>query len=175
MENKIIAIQAAIFAVCGNEMFEVMCDCHFTDEQHEGPCRIDRKEIHLGNLLKTIGIKDRTNGIGWYGIADDGSLLFLTEYAGKYDRGDVSLVGLTYDLSKSFDENLKNEKLVEFLYKIDGLYTRPGRGKPSLAFMHKSHFDLIPEFQRLKRPESDMEFRSLCSQKFAQAFYQANQ
>jgi len=276
MENKIIAIQAAIFAVCGNEMFEVMCDCHFTDEQHEGPCRIDRKEIHLGNLLKTIGIKDRTNGIGWYGIADDGSLLFLTEYAGKYDRGDVSLVGLTYDLSKSFDENLKNEKLVpngqvygvianpvctefstarsngrarnpnegmklvqeclriikeadpvfwvienpakgvlkkylgtpdyeyepwwfgspwtkrtalwghfhkpERIYskwedvpKIDGLYTRPGRGKPSLAFMHKSHFDLIPEFQRLKRPESDMEFRSLCSQKFAQAFYQANQ
>lgn len=58
--------------------------------------------------------------------------------------------------------------------KISELYQRPGRSKPSLAFMHKSSFDKIPEFLGLPRPESDMEFRSLCSQKFAQAFYQAN-
>ena len=58
--------------------------------------------------------------------------------------------------------------------KIDGLYQRPGRGKPSLAFMHKSAAKLIPEFSDF-HPDSDMEFRSLCSQKFAQAFYQANQ
>lgn len=57
--------------------------------------------------------------------------------------------------------------------KIDGLYTRPGRGKPSLAFMHKSHARLIPEFAGFN-PESDMEFRSLCSQKFARAFFEAN-
>lgn len=57
--------------------------------------------------------------------------------------------------------------------KIDGLYTRPGRGKPSLAFMHKNHAKLIPEFAPFA-PESDMEFRSLCSQKFAQAFFKAN-
>lgn len=57
--------------------------------------------------------------------------------------------------------------------KIAGLYQRPGRGKPSLAFMHKSHAKLIPEFA-LFNPESDMEFRSLCSQKFAKAFYEAN-
>lgn len=54
------------------------------------------------------------------------------------------------------------------------LYVRPNRPKPSLAFMHKSAFDLIPEFKGLPRPTSDMEFRSLCSQRFAQAFYQAN-
>ena len=58
--------------------------------------------------------------------------------------------------------------------KLDGLYQRPGRGKPSLAFMHKSHYRFIPEFQTLPAPQSDMEFRSLCSQKFAQAFYKAN-
>lgn len=58
--------------------------------------------------------------------------------------------------------------------KIDGLYTRPGRGKPSLAFMHKSHARFIPEFAGFN-PESDMEFRSLCSQKFAKAFFEANQ
>jgi hypothetical protein len=58
--------------------------------------------------------------------------------------------------------------------KLDGLYTRPGRGKPSLAFMHKSHYHAIPEFHTLPVPDSDMEFRSLCSQKFAQAFMEAN-
>lgn len=58
--------------------------------------------------------------------------------------------------------------------KLDGLYTRPGRPKPSLTFMHKSHYKFIPEFQDLPEPQSDMEFRSLCSQKFAQAFLKAN-
>jgi site-specific DNA-cytosine methylase len=59
--------------------------------------------------------------------------------------------------------------------KLDGLYQRPGRGKPSLAFMHKSHYHKIPEFQQLPVPQNDMEFRSLCSQKFAQAFFENNQ
>lgn len=59
--------------------------------------------------------------------------------------------------------------------KIAELYTRPGRPKPSLAFMHKSAYKHIPEFQHLPEPQSDMEFRSLCSQNFAQAFYKSNQ
>ena len=58
--------------------------------------------------------------------------------------------------------------------KINGLYTRPNRPKPSLAFMHKSHYKYIEEFHTLPAPNSDMEFRSLCSQKFAEAFYNAN-
>jgi hypothetical protein len=58
--------------------------------------------------------------------------------------------------------------------KIQGLYQRPGRGKPSLAFMHKSSFFKIPEFQNLPTPQTDAEFRSLCSQKFAQAFFLKN-
>lgn len=58
--------------------------------------------------------------------------------------------------------------------KIQGLYVRPGRPKPGLAFMHKSAYKIIPEFQCLPEPESDMEFRSLCSQKFANAFFQVN-
>ncbi len=67
----------------------------------------------------------------------------------------------------------KKYKKWEDVPKIEGLYTRPGRGKPSLAFMHKSHVKLIPEFSCF-HPDSDMEFRSLCSQKFAQAFYESN-
>ena len=58
--------------------------------------------------------------------------------------------------------------------KNPDLYVRPGRPKPSLAFMHKSHYHKIPEFQHLPVPQSDMEFRSLCSQKFAEAFYKVN-
>ena len=56
------------------------------------------------------------------------------------------------------------------------LYVRPGRQKPSLAFAHKSAFDLIPEFRDsgMPRPQSDMELRSLCSQKFAAAFKEVN-
>lgn len=61
----------------------------------------------------------------------------------------------------------------ESVPKLEGLYTRPGRGKPSLAFMHKNHVRHIPEFACF-HPDSDMEFRSLCSQKFAQAFFEAN-
>lgn len=57
--------------------------------------------------------------------------------------------------------------------KIDGLYTRPGRGKPSLAFMHKNHKRFIKEFDAFE-VDSDMEFRSLCSQNFAKAFFEAN-
>jgi len=58
--------------------------------------------------------------------------------------------------------------------KLD-LYARPGR-KPSIAFMHKSSFHLIPEFRDsgMPTPTTDAEFRSLCSQKFANAFKVAN-
>lgn len=54
------------------------------------------------------------------------------------------------------------------------LYVRPGRGKPSLAFMHKSAQRLIPEFDVFEQVDSDMELRSLNSQKFAQTFKEAN-
>lgn len=57
--------------------------------------------------------------------------------------------------------------------KIPELYTRPWRWKPSLAFMHKSHKQFIREFDSFET-DSDMDFRSLCSQNFAQAFFESN-
>lgn len=55
------------------------------------------------------------------------------------------------------------------------IYTRPGRGKPNLAFLHKSAVDLIPEFQWAKdRIKCDADLRSMCSQGFARAFYEVN-
>lgn len=56
-----------------------------------------------------------------------------------------------------------------------GLYQRPGRGKPNLAFLHKSAIDLIPEFDPFKVfVKTDADLRSLCSQGFAAAFKRAN-
>lgn len=74
------------------------------------------------------------------------------------------------------DFNMPQRKYSEWedVPKIPELYVRPGRPKPSLAFMHKSAQKLIPEFQVFEQTDSDMEFRSLCSQKFAQAFKKAN-
>lgn len=46
-------------------------------------------------------------------------------------------------------------------------------GKPEMHTLHKSAVKDIPEFASFN-PDSDMEFRSLCSQKFAQAFFNAN-
>lgn len=57
--------------------------------------------------------------------------------------------------------------------KIEGLYTRPNRQKPSLAFMHKSHKKFIPSFDDFI-VDDDMGFRSLCSQGFAKAFFDKN-
>ncbi len=74
-----------------------------------------------------------------------------------------------------FNIPAKNYKKWEDVEKIPELYTRPGRGKPSLAFNHKSHIRFIREFDCFTNVDSDMEFRSLCSQKFAQAFYKVNQ
>lgn len=59
--------------------------------------------------------------------------------------------------------------------KIPKLYIRGTRNKPNMVYLHKSAYKLIQEFHHLPKPENDMEFRSLCSQKFAQEFYRSNQ
>jgi hypothetical protein len=53
------------------------------------------------------------------------------------------------------------------------LYIRKPRNKPNMVYLHKNAIKDIPEFSCFK-VDSDMEFRSLCSQKFAQAFYEVN-
>ncbi len=59
--------------------------------------------------------------------------------------------------------------------KNENLYVRPTRPKPALAFMHKSAINFIPEFEFAKEfVKNDADFRSLCSQGFAKAFFQNN-
>lgn len=63
----------------------------------------------------------------------------------------------------------------EYVPKNKNLYIRPGRPKPSLAFLHKSAIEYIPEFEPFRdKVDSDNAFRSLCSQGFASAFKEYN-
>jgi len=60
--------------------------------------------------------------------------------------------------------------------KNKNLYVRPTRGKPSMAFLHKSALEKLPEFHCFREHiKNDMSFRSLCSQNFAKAFFEVNQ
>lgn len=55
------------------------------------------------------------------------------------------------------------------------LYVRPSRGRPSLAFLHKSAIYDIPEFFKfIGLVKDDMSFRSLCPQTFAEQFFNHN-
>ena len=59
--------------------------------------------------------------------------------------------------------------------KNDNLYIRPGRPKPSLAFLHKSAIQFLPEFNWCRdRIKTDADLRSLCSQGFAEQFKAVN-
>jgi len=63
----------------------------------------------------------------------------------------------------------------EEVQQNDKLYIRPNRPKPSLAFLHKSAVHNIPEFKPfIDHVHCDADFRSLCSQGFANAFKDVN-
>ena len=57
--------------------------------------------------------------------------------------------------------------------KLD-LYTRPNRGKPNYAYLHKSAVKCIPQLSGYN-PKTDAEFRAITPPGFAQEFFKANQ
>lgn len=61
----------------------------------------------------------------------------------------------------------------EDVSKLD-LYTRPNRGKPNFAYLHKSSWDKIPQLS-FHKPNTDAEFRAMTPPGFAKAFFEANQ
>lgn len=54
------------------------------------------------------------------------------------------------------------------------IYTRPNRGKPSIAYLHKSAQANIPQLQCFE-VTNDASFRAITPPGFAQAFFKANQ
>lgn len=53
------------------------------------------------------------------------------------------------------------------------LYTRPGRGKPNFAYLHKSAQKDIPQLA-WATPKTDADFRAITPPGFARAFFEAN-
>lgn len=53
------------------------------------------------------------------------------------------------------------------------LYTRPNRGKPNFAYLHKSALKDIPQLS-FASPKTDADFRAITPPAFASAFYEAN-
>jgi len=67
------------------------------------------------------------------------------------------------------------EKWEDVPNKISSLWKRKDRDKPCLAYLHKNDVLKIPEFEwAISKIKSDMDLRSMCSQGFAKAFYEAN-
>ena len=63
----------------------------------------------------------------------------------------------------------------EDLEKIENLYIRGNRKKPSLAYLHKNDKYKIKEWEwAYDLINDDMSLRSMCSDGFAKAFYEAN-
>ena len=58
--------------------------------------------------------------------------------------------------------------------KLPGLYVRPGRGTPSIAFNHVGHKKFIPQLKDFN-VKTDAEFRAITAPGFAKAFFEANQ
>lgn len=74
-----------------------------------------------------------------------------------------------------FNKPEKLYKKWEYVPKNPNLYVRPGRGKPSLAFLHKSALEFLPEFWWAKEfIQNDSDLRSMCADGFAHEFYKYN-
>lgn len=59
---------------------------------------------------------------------------------------------------------------------VPGLYVRPGRSYPSLAFQHKSALQFIESFTPfVDYIKTDYDLRSITPQGFAKAFFESNQ
>lgn len=72
----------------------------------------------------------------------------------------------------SWSRPLKKYNKWEAVPKLN-LYTRPGRGKPNFAYLHKSAWYEIPQLS-FHKPETDAEFRAMTPPGFARAFFEAN-
>ena len=68
----------------------------------------------------------------------------------------------------------KKYKRYEDCPHIDGLYIRPGRKTPSIAFNHVGHKKFIRAFDCYNL-QTDAEFRAITPPAFAKAFFEANQ
>jgi hypothetical protein len=73
----------------------------------------------------------------------------------------------------NFNPPIKQYKKYTDLKPIDGLYIRPGRNTPSIAFNHLSHKKFIKQLDYFDAVD-DASFRAITPPGFARAFMEAN-
>lgn len=112
----------------------------------------------------------------WWAI--ENPVGYLREYMGKpeltfqpWEYGDPWTKRT--DIWGSFTIPQKKYKNWEDVPNKLPLYTRPGRGKPNFAYLHKSAHPLIPQLS-WAHPVTDAEFRAITPPAFAKAFFEAN-
>lgn len=133
-------------------------------------------EEGLKVVMACIRIIQRCNPKWW---AMENPVGYLREYMGKpamtfqpWEYGDPWTKRT--DIWGTFAQP---EKLYRAWEDVPGklpLYTRPGRGKPNFAYLHKSAHALIPQLA-FANPQTDAEFRAITPPRFAKAFFKANQ
>lgn len=77
------------------------------------------------------------------------------------------------DIWGEFRTPAKMYKHWEYVPNKLPLYTRPGRGKPNFAYLHKSAHSLIPQLS-FASPKTDADFRAITPPGFANAFFKSN-
>lgn len=122
-----------------------------------------------------LKIIEETNPVFW---ALENPIGMLSKFLGKhqftfqpYEFGD-GWTKRTMIWGK-FNRPIKQYKNYEDCPKIDGLYIRPNRKTPSIAFNHKSHKKFIKSFDDFS-VDTDAAFRAITPQGFANAFFKAN-
>lgn len=142
---------------------------------NQSMCRKDGLEI----VKACMRIIKECNPVFW--ALENPATGDLEKYLGKpkmtfqpYEYGDewakkTALWGVFNEPKKIY--NSKNRPC-----GLKGLYVRPGRGYPSLAFQHKSAIKYIPQFAPFADfIKTDYDLRSITPPSFAKAFFEANQ
>lgn len=142
-------------------------------------CKAEARERKPEDGLKTViaclRIIRKSNPKWW---AMENPVGYLREYMGKptvtfqpWEYGDPWTKRT--DLWGTFSPPQKVYSAWEDVPNKLPLYTRPGRGKPNFAYLHKSAHALIPQLS-FAVPQTDAEFRAMTPPGFAQAFFRAN-
>lgn len=116
-----------------------------------------------GSLRQYLGQPDYSYEPWWYGSA-------WTKRTALW--GDFAIPPRKF---QTWDD-MPDKLLLPELYVRPSRPSRPATGRPGLSWQQKSAFFKIPEFRDsgMPAPTSNMELRSLCSQRFARAFKRAN-
>lgn len=137
--------------------------------------RIRKPEEGLKIVIACLQIIEKCHPVWW---ALENPVGYLREYMGKsklifqpWEYGDQWTKRTEIWGNFNVPDKLYH-RWEDVPYRLP-LYKRPGRGKPSFAYLHKSAQSLIPSLAWAKI-QTDADFRAITPPGFAKAFFEAN-